>query len=153
MVIEMADTFSALKAEMRRETKATTGFLQQNVRPYRQKFCRLARKTSGMTQEELCEKLNRHPAILKLDRLPSFSRFYPITPAFIETLETEISKIPEYQPYCQGFFGLGAMGTPTKDIAAVIAQICGLSKIHRQFERWSLEYEFGTETVASWGLH
>lgn len=152
MVIEMANTFSALRVEMRRETKATVGFLRQNVRPYRQKFCRLARKASGLTQEQLCEELNRHPAILKLEKLPSFSRFYPLTPTFIETLENEISKIPEYQPYSQGFFGIGLMGTPTKDIAAVIAEVCGLSSIYRKFEQWSLEYEFGIETVASWGL-
>lgn len=153
MVIEMAETFQALKAEMRREILPKVNCMTRNVRPFRQKFCRLARKTKGLSLENLCHELNQHPEILKLEKLPGFKYFYPITPELIEKLENKISQIPEYQPFCAGFFAIGIVGTPTKDIAAVIAKVCDVTEMHREFVHLSLEYEFGYETVASWGSH
>lgn len=142
MVIYMSETFSSLKQEMRKGDPDTHPLLR-SVRPYRQKFCKLARQSSGISQEELCAKLNEHIGILKLKDLPSFDRFYPITPDLIDKLENNITHIIEYNPYNQGFLGIGVMGTPTKDIARVIAEICDVSPAYRKFEDWSFEYEFG----------
>nr|BFD67470.1 hypothetical protein HAGR004_24920 [Bdellovibrio sp. HAGR004] len=150
----MLEAFTELREEMDRETtvESPTPF-SRSVRPFRQKFCQLARAQSGLSYEDLAAALNQHPDILKLDKLPAYKNFYPITPDFLKTLETEITKIWEYNPYNQGLLGIGAFGTPTKDIAAAIAKICGVHDVYKRFENWSLAYEFGTATVAKWNLH
>lgn len=150
MVIEMAETFSALREEMRRQIEPKSNCMTRNSRPFRQKFFKVARKSKGLSYEELCEALNRHPEILNLERLPGFKYFYPITRELLEKLENNIAFVPEYQPYCAGFFAPGIAGTPTKDIAAVISKICGVTKQHEEFVQLSLQYEFGYETVATW---
>lgn len=115
----------------------------RSTRVYRQRFCKLTREFSDLSPEELCARLNEHPDILKLKRLPSFERFYPITPEFISDLENCISKIIEYNPYGGGFLGIGAYGIPTPEIAKAIADICGTKRQYEKFERWCFEYQYG----------
>lgn len=153
-VIAMNETFSSLKVEIKKGLLPKVDYVQQidrSVRPFRQKFCKLARESKGLTKEELCAELNSHPDILKLEKLPGYKYFYPITPDLLEKLENEITKIVEYQPYSMGWLAPGLCGTPTKDIAGIIARVCGVTKFHREIEQLSLQYEFGTDVVASWG--
>lgn len=111
------------------------------MRPFRQRFCFLARKFSGLSLEELCARLNEHPDILKLRSYPSFNSFYPIDPKFLSDLETDISKIFEY---CSSGFLLGGIGVPTEEITRAIADVCQATQEHRQFVDWCTEYRFGS---------
>lgn len=119
-----------------------------NVRPFRQKFCRLARRRSGLSLEELAERLNFHADILTLKSYPSFKQFYPITPEFLSNLEDDIQKIFEY---CAQGFLFGGIGVPTDRIAAVIASVCGVSSQHSRFESWCYEVRFGNITQSQIG--
>lgn len=112
----------------------------RNVRPFRQRFCFLLRKFSGLSPGELCFRLNEHADILKLHRYPSYSHFYPITPQFLSYLENDISKIFEY---CSSGFAFGGIGTPTDEVAKAIADICGAYEEHEEFLKWCVEYSFG----------
>lgn len=111
-------------------------------RRHRQQFCKLVREFKGVSLETLCARLNEHPEILKLERLPSFTRFYPITPEFILDLENNINKIIEYNPYGGGFLGIGAYGTPTPEIAKAFAEICGAKREYEKFEQWCYDYQY-----------
>lgn len=112
-------------------------------RSYRQRFVKLAREFGSLSPEELCARLNEHPAILKLEPLPSFKRFYPITPEFLSDLENNITKIIEYNPYGGGFLGIGAYGVPTPEIAKAAADICGTKRHYEKFEQRCFEYQYG----------
>lgn len=115
----------------------------KSPRPYRQRFCKIAREFGRLSPEELCAHLNEHPDILKLKKIPSFDRFYPFTPAFLSDLENSINKIWEYNPYGGGFLGLGSMGIPTPEIARAISDICGMSRQYERFEHWCFEFQYG----------
>lgn len=119
----------------------------KSVRPFTQRFCKITREFSGISQEELCKRLNQHPHILKLKNLPGAYRFYPITPEFLTTLENSIMKIIEYNPYGGGFLGIGAYGVPTLEVASVIAEVCGAARDYKKFEEWCHEYLCGNSTM------
>lgn len=139
----LARSLRPLQREMLRENSCTPEqrFLR-SVRPFRQKFCFLARKFSGLSAKELCSRLNEHPDILKLHRYPCYNQFYPITPEFLSDLESNISKIFEY---CSSGFAFGGIGVPTDEIARAIADICGANDEHKEFIQWCIEYRFGND--------
>ena len=116
----------------------------RSARPYTQRFCKITRQFASVSQEELCQRLNQHPRILKLKKLPGAYRFYPITPEFLTDLENSIMKIIEYNPYGGGFLGIGAYGVPTQEIAGVIAEVCGVPRDYKKFEGWCYDYLYGT---------
>lgn len=139
----LARSLRPLKREMLKENRCTPEqrFLR-NVRPFRQRFCFLARKFSGLSLEELCSRLNKHSDILKLHRYPCYDQFYPITPEFLSDLETNISKIFEY---CSSGFAFGGIGVPTDELARAIADICGAKEEHKEFIQWCIEFRFGKD--------
>lgn len=114
--------------------------LIRSVRPFRQRFCALARRRSGLSVEQLCDLLNADIRIQKLRKLPGGQRVLPLQPEFIRNLEANILAIIEYNPYGGGILGLGAYGVPTSEIAEVIAEVCSVKKQYRRFERWCEEY-------------
>lgn len=124
-----------LKAKDRQEHP-----LIRSVRPFRQRFCALARRRSSLSVEQLCDLLNADIRIQKLRKLPGGQRVLPLQPEFIRNLETNILAIIEYNPYGGGFLGLGAYGVPTSEIAEVIAEVCLVKKQYRRFEHWCEDY-------------
>lgn len=134
-----------LRKDMLRDDDCTPEhrFLR-SVRPFRQRFCFLVRKFSGLSLEELCSRLNEHSDILKLHRYPSYRHFYPITEQFLNDLETDISKIFEY---CSSGMAFGGIGTPTDEVERAIADICGVKKEHKEYIQWCIEYRFGKDMV------
>lgn len=142
-VIPLFSDFSRLlpsiQKKMRVEFRPYHRRFLLSVRPQRQQFCFLARKCSGFSIEELCERLNGHSEILKMSSYPSFNYFYPIVPELISNLETDISKIAEY---CRTGFLFG-IGIPTPEIASAIADICGVTKEHDLFVMRCNQYLYG----------
>ncbi len=132
-----------LRKDMLRDDDCTPEhrFLR-SVRPFRQRFCFLVRKFSGLSLEELCSRLNEHPDILKLHRYPSYRHFYPITEQFLTDLETDISKIFEY---CSSGMAFGGIGTPTDEVERAIADICKVKKEHKEYIQWCMVYRFGKD--------
>lgn len=121
--------FPSIQKKLRKQDVPYYRRLLLTVRPHRQQFCFLARKCSGLSLEELCERLNQHPKILKLNSYPSFKSFYPITPESLSNLEKDISRVMEY---CKSGFLFGA-GTPTEEIANAIAEICDVTEEYELF--------------------
>lgn len=117
-------------------------WLHTNIRPFRQKFCQLARHRSGLSLEELAERLNSHAEVLALKSYPCFQQFYPITPELLSNLENDIQKIFEY---CSQGFLFGGIGIPTDKIAGAIASVCGVNSHYKRFESWCYEIRFGTD--------
>lgn len=140
--------FSKLRADMVKDKTTMEQSWLRSVRPFTQRFCKITREFAGISHEELCERLNQHPRILKLKRLPGAYRFYPITPELLADLENSITKIIEYNPYGGGFLGIGAYGVPTQEIASAIAEICEASRDYRKFEEWCYEYLCGTSAMS-----
>lgn len=140
---------SKLHADMLKDKAAIEQSWLRSVRPFTQRFCKITREFSGISQEDLCERLNQHPRILSLKKLPGGYRFYPITPEFLTSLENSIMKIIEYNPYGGGFLGIGAYGVPTQEVASVIAEVCGPPRDYRKFEEWCHDYLRGMSAM-SW---
>lgn len=140
----LSRTLRRLKRDMLSEKCPEDQRWLRSVRPFRQRFCFLVRKFSGLSLEELCSKLNEHPDILKLHRYPSYPHFYPFTVQFLTDLETDISNIFEY---CPSGLAFGGIGTPTDEVERAIADICGVTKEHSEYIQWCLEYRFGKNTI------
>lgn len=114
------------------------------VRPFRQEFCRIARKHSGYSIEELCYRLNsdRHLRWRLQELLRHYwQNFYPFTPEFVSNLESNIKAIPEYT-LGGGFAFCPPPGVPTCEIAGVLADICGMRKEYEKFQGWCWEFQF-----------
>ena len=114
------------------------------LKPFTQRFCRIARRFSGLSEEELCERLNEQPRILKLRELPGLRVRYPFRREFIFDMENNLARVAEYNPYTfGGFSGWGSFGVPTQEVARAIAEVCGSRREFRQFEDWCREYVEG----------
>ena len=152
-VVFLMRSKSYLMAELRKEMfpkGPQTVHPLGSTRIFTQRFCWLVRHSSGISQEELCELLNRHPRIQNMKSLPGARFFLPLTTEFLNDLESNIGKIIEYHPYGGGLFGIGAYGTPTLDIAEVIAQICEANRDFRRFQQWCDECKqaaYQTESI------
>ena len=126
--------------KLQRDMKQDLSRSRRNVRTFRQRFCFLARINSGLSQKELCLRLNSHSEIQNLSNYPCFNTFYPITAEFLNSLETNITSILEYNGTSMSWL-FGGLGVPTDKLAKVIANICKVDDEYEQFLQSSSKYQ------------
>lgn len=150
-VISLTDTRAWLMRGLRHKMKSSVGLQvhpllrSSYVREFRQEFCSIARRHSGLSVEELCERLNndRHLRWRLQEIIPRHWRdFYPFTPEFISNLESNIKAIPEHIVGGGGFAFCPPPGVPTDLIAGYWANYCGMLKEHDTFTDECFEFHW-----------
>lgn len=131
---------AALRREIQASEQVAWHLRQGQVRRFTQKFCYAVRTSSAFSLEDLCDLLNEHPDIQLMKLLLGANFFLPLTPQFLNDLESDIIRIIEFNPFCGGFLGIGHLGIPTIDVAQAIARVCTAERDFKRFYKWRRDY-------------